>query len=73
MNVSLRHDSLQEAVDYANEMDVINSFQEFQKIDEPSPENDDDFDYCACHIPDVYPLNPPASISKGGRRSCLLM
>ena len=63
MNVSKRLDSLQEAVEFADEMDrILRSYQGFQEVQTPpddsvdAEESDSEFDYSACHIPDGYTM-----------------
>ena len=60
MNVSKRLDSLQEAVEFADEMDrILMSYQGFQEVEKPpndSVDSESEFDYSACHIPDGYTM-----------------
>ena len=54
MNMSTRYDSIQEAVDFAEEMDAILwSFQDFQEIQKPTS----GFEFSACHVPDGYTIS----------------
>jgi len=59
--MSTRYDSIQEAVDFAEEMDAILwSFQDFQEIQKPTSITEltdtSGFEFSACHVPDGYTI-----------------